>query len=177
MNIEIIHLSDLSADQIKANQELSDVVYPPNRPSSRIEPRIVWGETMWRVFVWQDGDLVSHIGAQVRSGLHNGSPVLIGGIGAVKTHPAARGKGYAGAGLAHAIDFLTSEQHADFSLLVCRDVLIPFYQKLGWNLFEGELLFDQPSGKQSFTHHRPMVIGGKLSPPLNGAIDLCSLPW
>ncbi|MFK7803148.1 MAG: GNAT family N-acetyltransferase [Anaerolineae bacterium] len=177
MNFEIIHLDDLSAAQIKANQALADLVYPPNPSAPKTKPEIIWAETMWRIFVWEKGELVAHVGTQTRNALHNDRPILIGGFGAVKTHPAARGKGYARAGLAHAIDFLTNEQHVDFSLLVCRDPLIPFYQKLGWRLFEGEMLVDQPSGKQPFTFNRPMVIAGKDQPPLNGTIDLCGLPW
>lgn len=175
MHFEIIHLDDLSAAQIRANQELADLVYPPN-PSAKKSP-IVWAETMWRVFVWEKEALVAHIGTQTRNALHNNRPVLIGGIGAVKTHPAARKQGYARAGLAHAIRFLTQEQKVDFSHLVCRDPLIRFYQKSGWQLFEGTMLIDQPSGKETFTFNRPMVIAGKHRAPTNGTLDLCGLPW
>jgi len=121
--------------------------------------------------------LVSHVGLLTRQGTINDSPVLIGGIGGVKTHPTARRRGYARAGVDHAIKFLRTKLAVDFSLLVCREEVVSYYARLGWHHFTGDLLVDQLAGKTKFTFNQPMVLAGCNDVPAKGVIDLCGLPW
>jgi hypothetical protein len=53
--------------------------------------------------VRQDGHPVSHVGICVRTALVAGCRLTIGSIGAVCTHPAARGRGYAALALHDAV--------------------------------------------------------------------------
>jgi nodulation protein A len=123
------------------------------------------------------GELVAHVGLVVRAGALDGAPVTIGGIGSVKTHPRARGRGYASAGLRRAATALTADHAVAFSLLVCQDHLVPFYERLGWLTFGGRLVVAQPGGKTVFTLNRPMVLPGRRPAPRDGEIDLDGLPW
>ena len=124
-----------------------------------------------------DGEVISHVGLVVRAGSVDGAPVTIGGVGGVKTHPRAEGRGYASAALRHAASILREEHHAAFSLLVCLDHLLPFYRRLGWEVFDGRLLVDQPTGRAVFTVNRPMVLSGQSAAPRGGTIDLQGPPW
>jgi len=82
-------------------------------------------------------------------------PVKIGGVGSVKTHPRAQGRGYASAGLRRAATALHDDHQVAFSLLVCQEHLLPFYHRLGWIPFSGRLVVEQPSGS-TVTINRPM---------------------
>ena len=124
-----------------------------------------------------DGPLVAYVGLVVRAGSLDGVPVTIGGVGSVKTHPRLEGRGYATAGLRRAAAVLTDEHGVAFSLLVCRDGLLPFYERLGWHAFPGRLLVEQPAGRVEFTLNRPMVLPGRGAAPAGGLIDLHGPPW
>ena len=102
---------------------------------------------------------------------------MIGGIGGVKTTPVARGNGYAGAGLRFAAEFLRDDRGVDFSLLVCRAELLGYYQRFGWQHFDGILCVEQPEGKVRFSVNEPMVLAGTRNGPQGGILDLCGLPW
>lgn len=124
-----------------------------------------------------EGELVSHVGIVIRPGTLDGAPVRIGGIGSVKTHPRVEGRGYASAALRRAATSLHDDHQVAFSLLVCRDHLLPFYDRLGWLPFTGRLFVEQPTGRTLFTLNRPMVLSGVRAAPRDGLIDLNGLPW
>ena len=100
----------------------------------------------------------------------------VGGIGGVKTHPAARKRGLATTAIGKAID-LFREQGAHFGLLVCEPGLVPFYERLGWHRFPGELLVTQRQATVPFTFNLPMTTPIRPQEPLTGAIDLLGPPW
>ena len=128
---------------------------------------------MWTV----EGQLIAHVGIVVREGTLDGMPVKIGGIGSVKTHPQAQGRGYASAALRCAATALNADHHVAFSLLVCQEHLLPFYGRLGWLPFPGRLVVEQPGGSMVLTINRPMVLPGLRPAPQEGVIDLRGLPW
>lgn len=180
MKIELIPKTDLTSKQTQALADLTRAVYPPTPnavPNAAPSP-IHWAATTHSVLIYKnDGALVSHTGALIRSGTHNGNPVRLGGIGGVKTHPHARHQGCARAGIHSATEFLRAEHKVDFSLLVCREELVTFYCHLGWQHFGGEVLVEQPTGKEEFTFNEPMVLSAAQSAPTKGIIDLCGMPW
>lgn len=177
MQIEILSKNDLTEEQQEAVIALRYAVYPQLAASSEPRP-IAWAETVWSVLIHDDNNkLVSYVGALTREGTLNGQPVLVGGIGSVKTDPEARGRGYAGAGLRRAIAFLADRFQVDFSLLVCREALLTYYQRFGWQHFKGNLLVEQPSGKAKFTFNEVMVLAGRKNAPVDGVLDICGMPW
>lgn len=130
------------------------------------------------MLIWSaDGELVAYVGIVVRAGALDGASVTIGGVGSVKTHPRAERRGHATAGLRRAVAALNEDHQVAFSLLVCRDHLVPFYERLGWRAFSGRLLVEQPAGRTEFTLNRPLVLPGRRPAPEGGLIDLHGPPW
>ena len=92
------------------------------------------------------------------------------------THPNHRGQGYAQLAMSAAVDFF-AEHQADFGLLVCEKHLIPYYERLGWFLFEGELVTLQHGEPEVFSFNRAMLIDVAGAAPRDGIIDLNGPPW
>jgi hypothetical protein len=168
-------LSDVERDALKA---LTAAVYPPQVLATRPGRFFQWAPPQWSVLGWTaEGRLITHVGIVTREGTLDAVPVKIGGIGSVKTHPQAQGRGYASAALRRAATALEDDHHVDFSLLVCQEQLLPFYERLGWLSFPGRLIVEQPGGSIVFTVNHPMVLPGVCPAPHEGVIDLRGLPW
>ncbi|HEU4367385.1 MAG TPA: GNAT family N-acetyltransferase [Methylomirabilota bacterium] len=178
MRLDLKPAARLNDDERAALEALTAAVYPPDVVAASPGRHITWAPPDYSVLVWTDeGELVSHVGLLVRHGTLNGTHVRMGGVGSVKTHPRAEGRGYASAGLRRAATALHDEHQVAFSVLVCRDHLLPFYNRLGWFTFRGQLVVDQPAGRAVFTLNRPMVLPGVGSAPEDGLIDLHGPPW
>lgn len=174
----LVRSADLSAGERTEVRELSRAIYPAeeteNWPGSHIE----WSEFEWCVRVReQNGKLVSYVGVLVREARYGDQQVLVGGVGGVGTHPAARRRGYAGMGLNRAIEFFDQEAEVDFALLVCRAELIQYYSQHGWREFDGQLLIRQHGELVEFTFNRVMTLGIRSEAPITGIIDLGGPPW
>jgi GNAT superfamily N-acetyltransferase len=175
-------LAKILSDRLRLAHErdalaaLTAAVYPPG--SAGDGHTVHWAPPEHGILIWgPDGALVAYVGLVVRAGSLDGVPVTIGGVGSVKTHPGLEGRGYASAGLRHAATVLTGDHAVAFSLLVCRDGLLAFYERLGWRAFSGRLLVEQPAGRVEFTLNRPMVLPGRRAAPGGGVIDLHGPPW
>jgi GNAT superfamily N-acetyltransferase len=169
--------ADVTGAELSALQSLTHAVYPP--PVAAVWPgnAVEWAQAQWRVIGWNDGgDALCHVGVFLRDSLWNERPVKIGGIGGVKTHPAARGQGLAAAAIDQALHFFR-EMDVDFALLVCEPDLIPFYERLGWRRFQGNLLVTQKENIEPFTFDLPMTMPLRLQESLGGVIDLLGPPW
>lgn len=169
--------SGFSDSDLVALTGLKDAVYPPEEAGEWDGASREWAAPQWGVFVWDDsGDLVSYTGVVRTDGTHDGTPVSIGGVGGIATRPDQRGKGYAAIGIGRGIDFLAG-MGTDFALLVCRDELVGYYEKLGWRLFGGEVLVRQFGETEPFTYNRVMVGDINQTAPSSGTIDLQGPPW
>jgi hypothetical protein len=90
----IAELSDADRGELRA---LSVAVYPPEESATWSGGKLEWSAAEWCVRVrGEDGALASYVGISLRDAQHDGQPVRVGGIGGVKTHPAARGRGLVG---------------------------------------------------------------------------------
>lgn len=129
----------------------------------------------WRVMLWADGQLVSHVGIVRRTVDVGGQPVGVGGIGWVGTLEERRMGGLASRTMRRAQE-LIAELGVDFGLLVTGERTAPFYEKLGWRIVPGPLTFDQPAGKVTWP-------GVAMARPVRrrdwpgGPIDLRGLLW
>ena len=178
MRIDITRADALAPADRDALRALTAAVYPPNPSATLAEPPVAWAQATWNLRIWDDaGTLVSHVGLLTRDALVDDLPVRIGGIGGVKTHPAARGGGYASAGLREAVRFFAEEARVAFALLVCLPPTVPFYERLGWRRFDGTLLVEQPEGTVAFTANLPLVLPIDAPAPTDGTINLCGEPW
>jgi hypothetical protein len=178
MRVDVKPVAKLSDDERAVLKALTAAVYPPEVSATSPGRHLTWASPDYSVLVsTPEGELVSHVGIVVRAGILDGAPVKIGGVGSVKTHPRAEGRGYASAGLRRAAAVLHADHQVAFSLLVCQEHLLPFYNRLGWLAFLGRLVVEQPTGRTVFSINRPMVLAGQRPAPQDGVIDLNGLPW
>lgn len=176
--VKLCRVSELSQTDLAERQALATAVYPPAEWADWPGYQIEWSATDWCVRIWDaDGALVSYLGALTRQATHDGRPIEIGGVGGVKTHPAARRHGYAALGLQRAGEFFREQPGVEFALLVCDPKLMPYYARLGWREFTGRLLVRQHGEVAEFTFGRAMVRDVQATAPTTGTIDLCGPPW
>ena len=162
--------------RVAMNQNQWD--YPPETVAAWPGRAIQWAPAQWSVIGWDaGGKAVCHVGMVLREARWNERAVRIGGIGGVKTHPAARGRGLATTAIRQALDFFREQGDVDFALLVCEPGLMPFYERLGWRRFPGTLLVTQQQATVPFTFNLPMTTPVRLREPLGGTIDLLGPPW
>lgn len=176
MDLALKAVADLTAEEEEARRALTRAVYPPGAaPTAGMG--LTWAAPQWAVLAWEDGQLVSHVGIVTREATLDGRAVRIGGIGSVKTHPAARGQGHAGIALRRAVEFFAADPALAFALLVCLPPLVPYYGRLGWQPFGGTLLIEQPGGTVPFTANEVLILPVHAPAPQAGTIDLRGLPW
>jgi GNAT superfamily N-acetyltransferase len=153
-------------------------VYPPDVATAWPGRAIEWAPHEWSVIGWNaDGAALCYVGAILRDARWNAQPVRVAGIGGVKTHPASRGRGLASTAIKRALDVFRHQGDVDFGLLVCESGLVPFYERLGWRRFLGDLFVAQKQATVPFTFNLPMTMPVCLQEPLAGTIDLLGPPW
>ena len=177
MDIEFLAMKEMTVHQEEALEQLSTAVYPGGTAASLPGQSFTWASPQWAIFVWDQDELVSHVGMLVRDILQDGIPKRIGGLGAVATHPAKRGRGFASAAMRAAAERFGTDLGVSYALLFCRSDLIPFYQRLRWKPFAGKVLAEQPEGKVEFTANGAMVLDLKEEAPRDGVLDLNGFPW
>lgn len=178
MRIDRTCVAGLTRSERDELRALTKAVYPPEPAVAASDPPVTWAPTAWSIRVRDDdGRLVSHVGVLTREATVDDVPTMIGGIGGVKTHPEARGRGYAAAAMRAAAAFCTDDLGVAFVLLVCLPPTVPYYERLGWRRFRGTLLALQPGGTISFTTNLPMVLPARAAAPPGGTINLRGHPW
>jgi GNAT superfamily N-acetyltransferase len=178
VRIDITPVEDLSPADRDELRALTIAVYSPDVIATLPATEVTWAPSQWAVRVRDDNDrLVSHVGMLTRDIAVDGVSTYIGGIGGVKTHPDARGRGYAAAAIRTAKGFFTTERGVAFILLVCLPPTVPYYERLGWQRYRGTLLVAQPGGTIPFTTNLPMVLPAQGEAPRDGTINLCGYPW
>jgi len=178
MKWEVHRLVDLTPGEQSALRTLSLAVYPPDPASTWPGRAIEWAPPQWSVVGWDaEGFALCHVGAILREARWNERAVKVGGIGGVKTHPATRGRGFATTAIQRALNFFHEQGDVDFCLLVCEPGLVPFYERLCWRGFPGDLLVTQRQATVPFTFNLPMTTPIRLRESLGGTIDLLGPPW
>jgi hypothetical protein len=133
------------------------------------------------VRVWEDGLLVSCHWLTERTILVQEQPAQIVGIRGVATDPAHRRRGFGAAAMRHSADFIWQEIRPDFGMLLSSVMGVPFYLSLGWQIVDGPVWIDQPSGKIdkcAILPDRPaMVLLPEGATLPRGPFDLCGLPF
>lgn len=181
MSIEIdIATGDAAWPAVKP---LMESVWPP-----AVVKALPWGHLTFahadlRVMIeTPEQGMVCHVGIIRREGTWNGRKVRIGGIGGVVTREDCRGRGYATLAINAAIRTLHDEEATDFGMLFCEPHYAPFYEKLGWQTFNGVVYAEQGGERDRFDR---FVSPELFSPyvfkirrlPREGTLDLCGLPW
>ena len=89
----------LTSVERQAINELSDAVYPPGAIPDWAPGQAEWAPQTFRAMLWENKQLVCHVGGLIRDALIDGRAVRVGGIGGVMTAPGSRKRGYARATL------------------------------------------------------------------------------
>jgi hypothetical protein len=178
MPATIDRMADLSPADHEQIRLLSLAVYPPEQFKDWPGRHLEWSSPEVCVRLRrEDHSLASFVGVYLREANYDGRRVRIGGIGNVKTHPEARGRGFAADGIRRAIEFFKDQSQVAFALLFCEPRLLDYYGRLGWHEFTGRLLVRQNAAPLEFTFCRVMTHAIDDQPPVTGAIDLCGPPW
>jgi aminoglycoside 2'-N-acetyltransferase I len=176
MNVRPV--SGLTDEERAALRSLGSAVYPPEVEAAWPGRQIEWATRQWSVIVWNDtgGQALAHAGIVIRQARWNDGDVKIGGVGGVMTHPEFRGRGFASAAVNRCVQFFREQGDIDFGLLVCEPHVVPFYGRLGWQVFPGDLIVKQHGETTKFTPSGSMTYPLRLQADL-GTIDLLGPPW
>jgi GNAT superfamily N-acetyltransferase len=177
MKIEFVETTALSDVQQQALARLGAAVYPPDRLATLPGTEFSWAAPQWSVLLWDEAALVSRVGMVVREIRSNGQSKQIGGIGGVMTDPNRQGQGLASQALRAAAKHLATDVDVAYALLFCRPELVSFYNRFGWQIFQGKLFVEQPGGKVEFSANNAMLLNLQEQAPLDGVLDLQGLPW
>ncbi|MEP3224522.1 MAG: GNAT family N-acetyltransferase [Parasphingorhabdus sp.] len=153
--------------------ELRKRVYPANQLESPIE----WAQAERRLFLYSGEDIRAVAGLYQREILWDNQYIAIAGIGGVMTDPAYQRQGFGKQIIRHLVAMLKAQDDWAFVLLFCEDHNIPFYDSLGFDLFEGRLEVEQNGKTGPFAFRNVMVQALSKPAPAAGYIDLCGLPW
>ena len=168
--IEVVDDADLSSADREIIRRWLHEEWPPETDPYE------WSPLHWFVLARHDGELVGMVTVLERTIAVAGQPIHIAGIGNVITATPWRKRGIATALMQRTQAFSFDELGASFGMLLCESHLISFYERLGWQLVEGPLVFDQPAGKATWKDYT-MVLPCGGEPWRSGVIDLCGLPF
>lgn len=148
----------------------------PSVPSGA-QPDVVFPMT-WSVLAKPDQRVVTQTGILYRVIRVGDLRVPVGGLSSVRTHPEARGRGYARAVVSSAAAFVGVWLWAPFALVLCSPECTPFYQALGWRKTNASISYQQPGGQCALANRVAMVLPcqGEAEWP-SGPIDLGGAPW
>lgn len=177
MQIEFVATSQLSDKQQTALTRLRAAAYPTEVLATLPGTAYTWSVPQWSLLLWEQDQLVSHVGVVVRDVDSNGQIKQIGGIGGVMTDSAKQGQGLASRTMREAAIRLDKDLHVTYALLFCRQELVPFYSRLQWKPFQGQVFVEQSTGTIDFTANGAMVLDVNEHAPLAGKVDLQGLPW
>ena len=178
MRWELCPVAELTAGEQESLCTLSLAVYPPEISAAWPGRAVEWAQHQWSVVGWDpEGAALCYVGVVFRAAQWNDRPVRVGGIGGVKTDPASRGRGFATTAIQRALAFFHEQGDVDFGLLVCEPGLVPFYERLAWRTFPGDLFVTQCQAMVPFIFNLPMTTPILLQEPLGGKIDLLGPPW
>jgi len=155
-----------------------------------LSPLRRWALRMWLggVFEWRaeyapfnyhvvaqiDGQRVGHVGIVDRITSIDGSPARTGLVGGVFTDPRLRNQGLATRLMERARDVMV-DLGMKYGILMCDSRLVPFYERFGWRVVDGPLIFDRGWGPQT-SPSRTMVLPLQSDDIPSGTINVNGLP-
>ncbi len=140
-------------------------------------------------FVWEDhrgkdfnvqtyrGDeLVGFAHVFTRLARLDDTAVLMGGLGGVLTTKQYQGAGIGSITVRKAGEVILKNFKADLGVLLCKETLVKFYERLGWRRMLGPVVVEQPAGTMQWPH-ATMVLLRESDDSIPRNLDLCGLPY
>ena len=135
-----------------------------------------WAAPEWYILASNESEIIGRLGIIDRVVLVEGRRFRVGGVSGVITKKEWRNSGAGKALMTEAVNLIEDKLNASFGLLLCRDEVSGFYNKLGWNVNDFSTTFEQPEGKMTFPRlTMTYSCNGKFWP--KGPLDLNGLPW
>jgi GNAT superfamily N-acetyltransferase len=156
---------------------LRAAVYPPEVLATIVWRRVVSAHATRRILVYDDAALVAAAGMHFREARVDGVATNIAGIGGVMTLPSAQRRGFGRAAMLAAQESIEHGKRSAFGLLFCELKNIGFYQPMGWRVFNGTVIVEQPGAVGPYQVMPTLVRSLASAAPAEGTIDLCGLPW
>ena len=170
VSVEIRVSEKLSGEEWTSLFEWGEDIFGPDDHKYRWRPKDL------HFVLEEDGRVMGHVGLLRHAVSVGGRRIEVAGVGGVVTRPEAQGRGLAQRGMRHAAEFFCREWGVEFGFLFCRDELVAFYERLGWQLVEAPVVVEQPDGPvQSIFHVMVLPCDGRAWPA--GEVRLESLPW
>lgn len=170
MSFEITQVEVLNDEQIDRLYNWGEDIFGAN------EFGLVWRPKTRHFLLYDEGDLVSHVGVLKHTVLAGEAAVEVGGVGGVVTRPEAQKKGHAATLMRRVAEFFEREWRVEAGLLFCLPRMIAYYKGLGWRAVDEKVLIEQGENRiESPMGIMVLPFGGRDWP--RGTVDLQSLPW
>lgn len=159
-------------------QPLFTRVYPDHVLEKIVWRNVISAPADRRVVLMNDAnEIVASAGLIFRTGLRDGYPVRIGGVGGVLVSPELQRQGLGRTTMLAAHDVLRSCSDMQFGLLFCEPHNMVFYEGIGWNRFPGQVRVDQRGVSIIYDLMEAMTLDLETRAPRRGTIDVGGLPW
>jgi aminoglycoside 2'-N-acetyltransferase I len=184
MHVELTPTLQLTTEDHNELRELRHRVHGPPETRRDAAMQLVWAgmdDTVCVVRVRLEGVLASSVFVTARIILVDQQPRHAGGIRGMLTHPDYRRQGLGRAAMQRATRFMWQDLGAEVGVLLSSKMAVPFYRGLGWEVFTGPVMCEQPSGVINYSELMPatpaMILASPGMPRSIKIINLCGLPW
>jgi predicted GNAT family N-acyltransferase len=137
---------------------------------------IEWAKPQWYLRMYHHDTVIGVMGILKRQVKVGKERIEVGGICNVVIKANMRGKKLLKYMMRNAQYFIKNQLMADFGLLLCRDEVVPIYQRYNWYLVDGSTFFDQKTGIQKYPK-QTMILNLTEKQWPEGDIFLCGMPW
>lgn len=158
--IEVIAEADLTAEQTEfaafwTHKYFGHVSACQNRDQANVH---------WRMFVRDNGELVSHLSLTELAVQLDDSVLNAGSIGSVFTVKSRLGEGFANQLMDYAEDFLLQQSEFPLAILFCLPELVPFYQQRDWQTVTVPVTLEQTSREVLTWGEECMILDRRTEP-------------
>jgi len=137
---------------------------------------IEWAKPQWYLIMKYDNEIIGRIGIIRRRININSKNLEISGITGVIVKEQFRGKKLSKIVLQKATNFIKDKLKLKFALLLCRDEVVPIYEKCNWYIVKGPTLFEQTTGLKEYSKNTMVInLSNNIWP--DGIINLKGLSW
>ncbi len=137
---------------------------------------VVWAAKDHHLFVWEEDQLVGHLGVLVREASVAGEEVRLGGIGGVVIRPEWQGRGFATAAMGYLAGYLRNELTVQFGFIFVHQHRWSFYERLGWERISNTVHIEQ-RGEKIISPVSCMILPCADRPWPSGDVDLNGNAW
>jgi GNAT superfamily N-acetyltransferase len=172
LNVSISRYLQLPADRRQALSAAAEAEFS----QFALVRETQWASPDWSYMAFEGDELVAFYNIVERTISTGDASVQVAGLSNLVTLPAHRGRGVASRLLRETSSRWIELHGTDCGLLLCADVLVPFYSRMKWERVEARVTYSQPQGSRTWTANC-MLLNAACEASSIREIDLCGLPW